>query len=92
LVENAVGSHLFNTASDGCHIQYWRESPDEIDFVLTDGHRLVAIEVKSGANRQLLKGMNAFTAKFKNTTSLVVGEGGVPLVEFFSHSAEHWLG
>lgn len=42
LVESTVGAHLFNTAVDDCQVQYWRESPDEVDFVLTNGRRLVA--------------------------------------------------
>lgn len=91
LVESAVGAHLFNTAFDDCQVQYWRESPDEVDFVLTNGRKLVAIEVKSGTNFAAPRGLKAFGEKFKGARSFIVGEGGVPLAEFLSHPAEDWL-
>ena len=91
LVESAVGAHLFNTAVDDCQVQYWRESPDEVDFVLTNGRKLVAIEVKSGTNFAAPKGLKVFTEKFKKARQLIVGEGGVPLAEFLSRPAEDWL-
>jgi len=91
LVESAVGAHLFNTAFDDCQVQYWRESPDEVDFVLTNGRKLVAIEVKSGTNFAAPKGLSAFTEKFKEARSLIVGEGGIVLTEFLSRPALDWL-
>lgn len=91
LVESAVGAHLFNTAFDDCQVQYWRESPDEVDFVLTNGRKLLAIEVKSGSNFATPKGLKAFTEKFKGARPLIVGEGGIPLAEFLSRPAEDWL-
>lgn len=92
LVESAIGAHLINSADDGCEVQYWRESPDEVDFVLTNGRRLLAIEVKSGAKYATPKGLDVFSAKFREAKRLIVGEGGVPLQEFLSRSASEWLG
>ncbi len=91
LVESAVGAHLCNTASDNCQVCYWRESPNEVDFVLTDGRRLAAIEVKSGATFAAPKGLGAFAEQFKQARQIVVGEGGIPLAEFMSRPAEDWL-
>jgi predicted AAA+ superfamily ATPase len=91
LVESTVGAHLINTATDGCEVQYWRESPDEVDFVLTNGRKLLAIEVKSGAKYALPKGLEVFSAKFRDARRLIVGEGGVPLPEFLSCPADEWL-
>lgn len=91
MVESTVGAHLINTASEDCEIQYWRESPREVDFVLTNGRKILAIEVKSGAKYAAPKGLDVFAGKFKDARSLIVGEGGVPLAEFLSHPAEHWL-
>lgn len=91
LVESAVGAHLINTATDGCEVQYWRESPDEVDFVLTNGRKLLAMEVKSGAKYASPKGLEVFLAKFRDARRLVVGEGGVPLPEFLSRPASDWL-
>lgn len=91
LVESTVGAHLINTVSEDCKIHYWRESPHEVDFVLTNGRKILAIEVKSGAKFATPKGLAVFAGKFKEARTLIVGEGGVPLVEFLSHPAEHWL-
>jgi hypothetical protein len=91
LVESAVGAHLCNTASDNCHVQYWRESPDEVDFVLSDGRRLLAIEVKSGTRYAAPKGLAVFAGKYREARQLIVGEGGTPLAEFLAQPAEYWL-
>lgn len=91
LVKSAVGAHLYNTASDNCRVYYWRESPNEVDFVLTDGRRLAAIEVKSGATFAAPKGLGAFAEKFKQARQIVVGEGGIPLAELMSRPTEDWL-
>lgn len=47
LCESAVGAHLHNTLPpDGSvRLQYWRYGDNEVDFVLSSGRRLVAIEV-----------------------------------------------
>lgn len=91
LVESSVGAHLCNTAFDDCQVQYWRESPDEVDFVLSDGRKLVAIEVKSGTGFARPKGLALFTEKFSATRACIVGEGGIPLAEFLSRPAADWL-
>lgn len=91
LVESTVGAHLINTASTDCQVHYWRESPLEVDFVLTNGRKILAIEVKSGAKFASPKGLEVFAGKFSNARSMVIGEGGVSLPEFLIHPAEHWL-
>ena len=91
LVESAVGAHLINTVSEDCGIHYWRESPHEVDFILTNGRKILAIEVKSGAKFATPKGLEVFAGKFTEARTLIVGEGGVPLADFLSHPAEHWL-
>ncbi|MEE4378408.1 MAG: ATP-binding protein [Candidatus Competibacteraceae bacterium] len=91
LVESAVGAHLCNTAPDNCQIHYWRESPNEVDFVLTSGRKLVAIEVKSGTAFAPPKGLSVFAGKFTQARSIVVGEGGISLTEFLSRPTEDWL-
>lgn len=91
LVESAVGAHLFNTASDYCKVHYWRESPHEVDFILTNGRICVAIEVKSGANYSPAKGLNYFIANNKEVHPLLVGPNGISFPEFFSRTADEWL-
>ena len=91
IVESAVGAHLVNTATPGIEVQYWRDGNAEVDFVLRGGPRIVGIEVKSGGTLRHARGMDAFRAKNAVDHCLVVGGGGVPLDEFLSEPAEHWL-
>jgi len=61
LVESAVGAHLANAEAAGlCTVYYWRHRGREVDFVVRQGKRLVAIEVKSGRRRDALPGLAAF--------------------------------
>ena len=91
IVESAVGAHLLNTATTGIHLYYWRDGQFEVDFVLQRGPRTVAIEVKSGVKRTTLRGLDEFARRFNPHRSLLIGEGGVPLNEFLTLPARHWL-
>lgn len=92
LTESAVGAHLANAAAQGaCELFYWRDRNREVDFVVRSGRRLLAIEVKSGRAPTALPGLAAFTDAFGPNRSLLVGSGGVPVVEFLSEPVEHWL-
>ena len=91
IVESAVGAHLVNTAGPGIDVHYWRDGNAEMDFVLRGGRRVVGIEVKSGGTLRHARGMDAFRAKYAVDDCFVVGGGGVPLDEFLSEPAEHWL-
>jgi hypothetical protein len=92
LVESCVGAHLLNS-SLGTNIQvaYWRERSQEVDFVLHEGKTTVAIEVKSGGRREVFPGMGAFARQFKPHRQLQVGGQGIPVEEFLSKPAAHWL-
>ena len=91
LVESTVGAHLCNTASPQEDISYWRESPHEVDFVISDAARLTAIEVKAGNSIGNLSGLSAFTGQHPTCKPLLVGTGGVELTEFLSYPLAHWL-
>jgi hypothetical protein len=92
LVESCVGAHLFNSSfGKNISLTYWRERNHEVDFVLRQGKTTVALEVKSGARRQALPGMEAFAQTFKPKRQLLVGGQGIPLEEFLSQPATHWL-
>lgn len=90
IVENAVGAHLHNSG-DPSTLAYWRKGKLEVDFVLARGQRLTAIEVKSGKGGRSMPGLAAFAAAYPGGRRLVVGEDGIPLVEFLTEPAEHWL-
>jgi hypothetical protein len=83
LVNSALGT--------GIAVQYWRDRGAEVDFVLSRGRDLAALEVKSGRKREALPGMDAFARAFTPRRTLLVGGDGIPLEEFFSRPAEFWL-
>jgi uncharacterized protein len=91
-VESVVGAHLYNTGAPDIRVCYWRESPHEVDFVIEKGRKLTAIEVKSGAVSRGVSGLAEFQRRYRHATRLVVGTGGIAVIEFLSHPAEHWLG
>jgi len=92
LVENAVGGYLLNMLSSADYtITYWRYKDREVDFVITRGAKLWAVEVKSGRGGKT-PGMESFRARYQDARILVVGDQGIPLQEFFSTPAEVWLG
>jgi predicted AAA+ superfamily ATPase len=90
MVENAVGAHLHNSG-DPSMLAYWRKGKLEVDYVLARGQRVTAIEVKSGKGGRSMPGLAAFVAAYPGSKRLAIGEGDVPLVEFLSQPAEHWL-
>ena len=93
LVESAVGAHLANAAASGsCELFYWRERNREVDFVVRSGRSLTAVEVKSGRAPGSLPGMAAFGEAFGPDRRLLVGGDGIPVEEFLSRPAEHWVG
>lgn len=92
LVESTVGAHLCNTATPNEEIGYWRESPHEVDFVISNAIQLTAIEVKSGASTGKLGGLHEFVNRHPAAKPLRVGTGGVELTEFLSYPLAHWLG
>lgn len=91
LVESTVGAHLWNTAASHEEISYWRESPHEVDFVIADAVRLMAIEVKSTTSSGKLSGLEEFAKQHPRCKRLLVGAGGVDLTEFLSYPLAHWL-
>jgi len=91
LIETVVGAHLVNTGSPHVEAFYWRERDREVDFVLREGPRVAAVEVKSGRSRGPHLGLEAFAQRFPTRRKLLVGSGGVPLEEFLAHPAATWV-
>jgi predicted AAA+ superfamily ATPase len=92
LVESCVGAHLVNSSlGGGAEVTYWRTRNREVDFILEKGARRVAIEVGTGAGKQVLPGFDAFEAEFGQSKRLLVGRDGVPVDEFLRVPAERWL-
>lgn len=91
LVESTVGAHLCNSGSDDCAIQYWREGSDEVDFIITNSRKLIALEVKGSTKFAAPKGLSVFQGKYQDAKLLMVGEGNTTIAEFLSHPAQYWL-
>ena len=91
LVESAVGAHLHNYKSSGVELQYWRERSDEVDFVLSQGDKVTAIEVKSGRHKGSLAGLKKFTQSYQGSRPLVVGTGGISIADFLLNAPDQWL-
>lgn len=91
LVESSVGAHLLNTCSEETNICYWRDGSDEVDFVVSQGRKLAAIEVKSSSNPVKSKGLDEFCKKYTSANKILVGKEGVSIAEFLSYPTDHWL-
>jgi hypothetical protein len=92
LVESAIGAHLLNTVvGTDVGVHYWREANREVDFVLTRGRAVAAIEVKSGKGRAMASGLADFSKLYPSAKLQLVGADGVPLGYFLSKPAVHWL-
>lgn len=86
VVENAVGAHLLNHLSEPTwQVTYWREGDLEVDFVVTQGREVWALEVKSGRPGRL-SGLAAFRARYPGSHSLLIGGHGIPLEGFLASS------
>lgn len=83
LVESAVGASLYTGLTGAeAELYYWSGRNREVDFVLSRGNDLVAIEVKSGRKKTNLPGIEAFSKEFKVKRKLLVGPQGIPIDEF----------
>lgn len=81
-VENVTGTHLLNASREqGFELWYWREGNFEIDFVLKQGTKLVAIEVKAG-NRIKSSGLTAFEKQYGECKKLLIGTDGFTWKDF----------
>jgi uncharacterized protein len=91
LVENAVGAHLCNSLNSVEYsVTYWREGDYEVDYVVSRGRNIWAIEVKSGSSGKTA-GLSRFRSRYPDAKALLVGAQGIPLEEFFSKPPQVWL-
>ena len=91
-VESAAGAHILNSmAGSDVSATYWREAGVEVDFVLRRGASLVGLEIKSGAPRQARSGLAEFRKEFQPRSALLIGQGGMPLEDFFESDPKEWL-
>lgn len=86
LVESAVDAHLINSIThQHSQLLYWRDKNQEVDFVLEHNNQLVAIAVKSGAEKTSLSGLQAFDETFHPNKLWQIGNHGKKLDHFLLH-------
>jgi predicted AAA+ superfamily ATPase len=92
LVENAVGAHLLNHLNlPWDEVLYWRDQDKEVDFIVKTPAKTWALEVKSGKSASR-GGLEAFLKKNRKAKILMIGTGGMDLVEFFRSDPSQLLG
>ncbi|MBI5471659.1 MAG: ATP-binding protein [Ignavibacteriae bacterium] len=91
-VESAVGAHLVNECTGTTmNVFFWRESGHEVDYIVQEGRKIIAIEVKSGKPRENLSGIDVFSQHHHPQRKLLVGSGGIPIEDFLSTPLTRWF-
>lgn len=84
IFESGIGAYIISQAFvHRFEVFYWRERSDEVDFVLRKKGVVVAIEVKSNAEKNT-SGLETFKKMFNPRTSLIVGDAGIDAEVFLS--------
>lgn len=84
IFESGIGAYLVSQAFiHRFEVFYWRERNDEVDFILRKKGAVVAIEVKSNAEKRT-DGLDKFRQLFNPKVSFIVGDGGIGAEEFLS--------
>lgn len=84
IFESGIGSYLVSQAFiHRFEVYYWRERNDEVDFILRKKGSVVAIEIKSNAEKRT-DGLDKFRQLFKPQSSFIVGDGGIRAEDFLS--------
>jgi len=84
IFESGIGAHLVSQAFvHRFEIFYWRERNYEVDFILRKKGSVIAIEVKSNAEKRT-DGLDKFRQLFKPQASFIVGDGGISADDFLS--------
>ena len=84
IFESAIGAYLVSQSFvHRFEVFYWRERNDEVDFILRKKGSVIAIEIKSNAEKQTC-GLESFKKLFSPNTAFIVGDGGISAEEFLS--------
>lgn len=84
IFESGIGAYLVSQAFiHRFEVYYWRERNDEVDFILRKKGSVVAIEIKSNAEKRT-DGLDKFRQLFKPQSSFIVGDGGIGAEDFLS--------
>ena len=84
IVESCIGAYLVSQSFvHRFEVFYWRERDDEVDFILRKKGSVIAIEVKSNAEKKTA-GLEKFKQLFQPKKAFIVGDGGINIEDFLS--------
>lgn len=84
IVESCIGAYLVSQAFvHRFEVSYWRERDDEVDFILRKKGTVIAIEVKSNAEKKTA-GLEKFKQLFQPKKAFIVGDGGIGIKDFLA--------
>ena len=84
VMESGIGSWLVSQAFvHRFEVFYWRDHNNEVDFILRKKGALIAIEVKSNAEKNT-NGLNIFRESFNPKSAFIVGDGGIRVEELLA--------
>lgn len=84
IFESGIGAWIVSQAFvHRFDVFYWRERTDEVDFILRKKENVVAIEVKSNADKNT-DGLTTFRDTFKPKAAFIVGDGGISAEDFLT--------
>ena len=84
IFESGIGGYLVSQAFvHRFDVFYWRDRNDEVDFIIRKKGVIVAIEVKSNAEKST-KGLSVFRDRFNPQSAFIVGDGGLSAEDFLS--------
>ena len=84
VTESGIGAWLVSQAFvHRFEVFYWRDLSNEVDFILRKKGVVIAIEVKSNAEKNT-KGLSLFKELFKPKSAFIVGDGGISIEAFLS--------
>ena len=81
IVESSIGAYLINqSVRSGFSLYYYRERNDEVDFILQNDHKIIALEVKSNYSANY-KSLEAFKQKCYPVKTYLVDNKNLPWSE-----------
>ena len=92
LVESCIGASLINgIKGEYMELFYWSSRNREVDFILSKGETLIALEVKSGRRKVSLPGIESFSKEFPLKRKLLIGAQGIPIEDFLLTPPHQWF-
>ena len=84
IFESNIGAYLVSQSFiHHFDVFYWRERNFEVDYILRKNNTLIAIEVKSNAEKRT-GGLEKFRQLFNPKSAFIIGDGGISAEDFFT--------